>query len=505
MTDIAEVLPILPPQPVPPWPSRRLGTWIAWSVILLGVAFIVYRTVIPHEEETAQEEKLENVVWRMQARYLIGWKNTFGSQMDVYEQAKTFNRGGPRQRLQFVVLAGELAGPGEALRLLAAYDRIPRDEQFRPTAEQERIREILGRLYRDHAMLHLHAPSVTAGDRALLRERLGWFGQLALAPPGNALRPEAAAAVAGAWIIPRLGSGKAPDSSAREAVLDPAKKTFMALIGGVLVMLLIGLAGVVGLIVLLILYFLGRLHGGLLCGATWGGVYAETFAVWLILSLGLGWGARQVDIDVPPLLLHSIVALFGLVALGWPVVRGLSWRQVREDIGLTLGRKPALEPLLGLGCYAMSLPLVFIGLVLTLVLQHILRGQMGVSPDSPVHPIVEPLSRDDWWSRAQVLFLACVVAPVVEEIMFRGVLYRHLREATCRLGMVWSVLLSAVVLSFIFAVIHPQGLIAVPVLMALAFAFALAREWRVSLIPAMVAHGVSNGVVATMNILAQGG
>jgi membrane protease YdiL (CAAX protease family) len=71
--------------------------------------------------------------------------------------------------------------------------------------------------------------------------------------------------------------------------------------------------------------------------------------------------------------------------------------------------------------------------------------------------------------------------------------------------MVWSVLLSAVVLSFIFAVIHPQGLIAVPVLMALAFAFALAREWRVSLIPAMVAHGVSNGVVATMNILAQGG
>jgi membrane protease YdiL (CAAX protease family) len=52
--------------------------------------------------------------------------------------------------------------------------------------------------------------------------------------------------------------------------------------------------------------------------------------------------------------------------------------------------------------------------------------------------------------------------------------------------------------SFIFAVIHPQGILFVPVLMSLAFGFALAREWRDSLIPGMVAHGLSNGLIMTL-------
>jgi membrane protease YdiL (CAAX protease family) len=80
------------------------------------------------------------------------------------------------------------------------------------------------------------------------------------------------------------------------------------------------------------------------------------------------------------------------------------------------------------------------------------------------------------------------------------VLYRHLRELT-RIGPVWlSVLSSALFSSFIFAVIHPQGLLAVPVLMGLAIVFALTREWRGTLIPCMVAHGMSNAMVLLLNI-----
>ena len=95
----------------------------------------------------------------------------------------------------------------------------------------------------------------------------------------------------------------------------------------------------------------------------------------------------------------------------------------------------------------------------------------------------------------QLIFLAAVIAPLVEEIMFRGVLYRQLREATAIGGRVPSVVFSAVLSSFIFAVIHPQGMLAVPVLMALACNFVLAREWRGTLIPSMVAHGLNNGLV----------
>ncbi len=75
----------------------------------------------------------------------------------------------------------------------------------------------------------------------------------------------------------------------------------------------------------------------------------------------------------------------------------------------------------------------------------------------------------------QIVFVASVVAPIMEETMFRGVLYRHMREATGRMGRWRSVILSALVVSFVFAEPHPQGLLAVPVLMALAFGFTAAQ------------------------------
>jgi len=51
-------------------------------------------------------------------------------------------------------------------------------------------------------------------------------------------------------------------------------------------------------------------------------------------------------------------------------------------------------------------------------------------------------------------------------------------------------------------VIHPQGFIAVPALMALAYGFTILREWRGSIIPCMVAHGLNNGIVTIVAILA---
>jgi membrane protease YdiL (CAAX protease family) len=55
---------------------------------------------------------------------------------------------------------------------------------------------------------------------------------------------------------------------------------------------------------------------------------------------------------------------------------------------------------------------------------------------------------------------------------------------------------------FVFAVIHPQGIFGVPPLMALAFAFCLAREFRGTLLPAMIAHGINNAALTAMVILA---
>ena len=84
--------------------------------------------------------------------------------------------------------------------------------------------------------------------------------------------------------------------------------------------------------------------------------------------------------------------------------------------------------------------------------------------------------------------------------MFRGVLYRNLRDASRTQKLLMSVLFSAILSSFIFAAIHPQGIVTIPALMSLAIAFALARELLDSLVPSMIMHGVSNALVMTLGL-----
>jgi membrane protease YdiL (CAAX protease family) len=84
------------------------------------------------------------------------------------------------------------------------------------------------------------------------------------------------------------------------------------------------------------------------------------------------------------------------------------------------------------------------------------------------------------------------------------VLYQHLREATGR-GSRWvSVLVSSLGTGFLFAALHPQGWLALPVLMSLAVVFALAREWHRSVVPCIVAHGINNGVATLLLFLTAG-
>jgi membrane protease YdiL (CAAX protease family) len=61
--------------------------------------------------------------------------------------------------------------------------------------------------------------------------------------------------------------------------------------------------------------------------------------------------------------------------------------------------------------------------------------------------------------------------------------------------------MSVVLVSFIFAAIHPQGWVAIPALMGIAVGMNLMREWRGSLLPSMLVHGISNGIVTSVLFL----
>jgi membrane protease YdiL (CAAX protease family) len=159
----------------------------------------------------------------------------------------------------------------------------------------------------------------------------------------------------------------------------------------------------------------------------------------------------------------------------------------------------------------MAIPVLVVGLIVMLILLRVLATGEGVpsaddfSPTSfPSHPIVGYAARSGWWERLQIVLLAAVLAPIVEETMFRGVLYRHLREASARMRGPASAFLSATVVSFVFAAVHPQGLVAIPALMSLAYVLNLAREWRDTLIPGMVAHAINNAVLITVLLAALG-
>ncbi len=472
--------------------QRKGRPIFAWAVIVvLVLAIVLLPKIVPLRSSLDTGVQTDLLIMKSQSRYLVGTANLIKALLgkpdpQLYEQAKTLNAGSVEQRLRFVVLAGELQGPAEAQKQLHALAEQLAEQAIDLTAEQAALKKILDQLYSDYAKQKLEGPSLTQAQRDLLRQKLGWFGDLALAPASG------------------------PDAQARAAALGPAYRASLLYFGGLIVIGLVGLVGLVGLILFLVFLFTRRLKTGVKCGSSHGGVYAETFALYLLLYVGLSVASGGVATERWRLLLSGIAALLSLSALLWPVLRGVPWRQVREETGFTLGRRPGLEPLIGLGGYAMAVPLLLVGVMITLLILH-LQGRLKLGGDGggsfdprelPSHPVVQFLLGPDWWGRVQVLLLGCIVAPIVEETMFRGVLYRHLREATTRIGFAGSILLSAALVSFIFAVIHPQGLAAIPPLMALAFAFNLVREWRGTVVPGMVAHGINNGLVMIVAIVA---
>jgi membrane protease YdiL (CAAX protease family) len=448
---------------------------VAWALIILLVVVTCLLQFIRWEKRSESSGgRIDLVVTEIQGKYWVGMPDSL-RKSSTLDLTKAVDTGPIDRRFCYVVLEGELSGPAKAQKLLARINGL--------TPEQAVMKSILDRLYSDYARGRWQAPSLSAAERELLQHNLGWFGKLALHPAGGA------------------------DREAREAVLRPAQRFTAVFLAEILGLGLLCLAGFIGLFLAVVFLFAGLWRGGLRSGTPYGGIYAETFALWMALFLAFNIGISKLVAAEDWLLLFQGVAFLGsLSALAWPLLRGVSWRQVRLDLGWFRGPRPALEPAMAVAGYAMTLPLLVLGMIaffILLYLQSRLGGQTDFLPiGQPVHPVVQYLAGESWWGPFQVILLACLVAPVVEETMFRGVLYRHLREASASFGRALSILVSGVVTSFIFAVIHPQGLVAVPLLMALAFGFSLIREWRGTVLPCMVAHGLHNGLVTVTLALA---
>jgi membrane protease YdiL (CAAX protease family) len=474
-------------EPAPP--KRKGWALLSWVVILGAVGVLVALRVVSgaqaEGERPAGMARLDLKVLRWQLQSIIAL-HQLSRDMDpreAYEQVKDLGEGDPAKELRLSIFAREMMNTLEARKHLA---RIKHDAA---NQDDRRAIEILERLYLDQDRGAFDHPSVGEADTAYLVEHLDWFGRLALHPP--------------------LPDGPVPvnrDSFEQEraGVLNEATVTLVVLLAVVIGMGLLLIVGFFGLVVFGCLWLFGQVRVGLERGIAHGGIYAETFALWLVLYGGLLVSSELVLNKMPVLVRGSVAMPLSLLILIWPVLRGVPWSQVRKDIGWTAGRSPMLEPLAGIVCYVINLPIVLIGFITTLVMLTVyttMVHQAGADAGGgamPTHPVLEELASPGWPTLVLLFFLLSVVAPIVEETMFRGVLYRQLREV---FGIpVIGGLTTAVIVSVIFAAIHPQGPFFVPVLSALALGFCLAREWRGSLIPCMVAHGLNNFLVGLLAV-----
>lgn len=101
----------------------------------------------------------------------------------------------------------------------------------------------------------------------------------------------------------------------------------------------------------------------------------------------------------------------------------------------------------------------------------------------PQQPVVELFGRSGAGIALAVLYVA-VLAPIGEELFFRGFIYGTMRQ---RWGVRWGMVASA----GLFALFHVHPLLYVP-MFSIGVALALLYQYRGTLVPAIMLHGLNN-------------
>ena len=447
----------------------------AWTIIILLVSGIAYlQTLSTQEESQSHDDAAEMVIVQIQAEYLLGVGVLMGETEDIAKSSGMLDTGSVGQRQRYMALMIALGNPDGAVEadLHLRSDLLETGQEL--TAQQSVIQEALNIL-------------ATGGELPKEKieaiKQLGWFGTLLTA-----------------------------NEKTRDSIQASASEKILIVGSVFFVVCALCVIGFGGLIYCFVSSLTGRIRSSMVSPNANHGIYAEVFALWLlmflVLSAGAGALAHVIAKDNMFVgMLCTLGAFFAsLLVLFWARIRGIAWKQVQADIGWTTGTGLKRECLLGLFGYAMTLPILGVGILLTMVLM-LLQQEVGGANDpfsgagGGAHPIIVEIANGGWNVRILLVFLAAVAAPIVEETMFRGVLYRQLRTSSNRMGLVLSIVVSVLITSFLFAAIHPQGWVAIPALMGIAIGMNLLREWRGSLIPSMIVHGTSNGIVVSMMLV----
>ena len=439
--------------------TRRARFW-AWPAILLApVLMLLSERLVPEAETEAEVQHDTSLLALLQVQSKLIIAAATSSQEEA--------------RKQLVQLEAYATTDGNAAALALVHGFIGLGDGGQEAAELLLARQG-ERQGADEAFLEEVRAAVVNGvdetQRERLAERVGWFSKLA-GTPGE--------------------PGKAPEGGAIRSGAMGQAVLVMGIFAAGLIAIFLGAA------VLLLAVFLRageKLKFAFDRDRPPAGVLLEVFAIFLLgMAIGniAGWLIHWT--------LQPVISLGGLfVAMFWPKWQGVPWAESRRALGLHRGQGLFRELGAGVVGYLTLLPMALIGLTMTGILMAVVKlaQQSGESAGSGAgelfsEPVTHPAAGwmlGGWEAKIAVFFLAAVLAPVVEELFFRGAFYRNLRVRFPLIG-------AGLISGLIFAVLHPQGWMGIPALMMMGFGFACIREWRDSLIAPMTAHAINNGLL----------
>ncbi len=206
------------------------------------------------------------------------------------------------------------------------------------------------------------------------------------------------------------------------------------------------------------------------------------FAPMIALTLAAVLAALLIDPARLPVVprVYVWLPLMGLSQAWWLAYP--LWLARRRRAGsphLPRVRTVVVEVLLAL----LAAPVVMV--IMSMVVQAVgsLLGRSEIPADSPGQLALSPNRVES----LGVIILAIAVAPVAEEVFFRGMLYSALRRRL-------PVVVAAPIQAVIFALMHPFGLVYEVGITVIGLALAGFYEWRKTLVAPVLLHATINAI-----------
>ncbi len=471
----------------PPRPSKARE----WFVTLLAAALLLIVAVMqrpqpPDPAKVAQANSgtavepigIDPLVGVGKAMLWWKWNSPADADPSLLSRIDDLAHGAP-DKFRMAILAGEYAGvDARESRLVALEEKLAPDSILHKDIQVVRM---------------LKAADPTDPEPAMLdgfKDRHGWFARAAL-----------------------QGRDAAADAAFRAQTSAHGARfvIVLAVFGVGLFLALIG--GLIALIVLLVRATTGALRPRFVRTppelgsdrALWLETFAVFFAGFLVVHLvGAGLDKLAAPKAAWPTAAVLLMQWSLVGVIFWPRLRGMSRERFLGELGWHRGRGVAREIGCGALGYLAGLPIYFlVALVVTLVsvlIEWLRKAAAGNGPGSddvplPDNKVFDLIGSSNGWMLVLLGTLIVVWAPLVEESIFRGALFRHIRG---RLGGPLGLIATVALVAGAFAIAHSYVLAGVIMVATLGGIFALMREWRGSLIAPMTAHCLHNSMVLTL-------